>query len=53
MSKLWGLGDQTYIQIDVVYDELKIYSSNSLSNTPVQDTLQIVTISLRCGKKYR
>ena len=43
-----------HIQVnDVIYNELKFDSSNSLSNNPVKDTLPIVTIILIGGKHYR
>ena len=38
---------------DVIENELKFYSSNSLSNNPSQDPLSIVNISLRGSKKFR
>ena len=38
---------------DIVEKKLKFYSSNSLVNNNVQDTLPILTISLRGGRKSR
>ena len=38
---------------NIIEDELKFDSSNSLDNNPVNNLLPIVTISLIDGKKYR
>ena len=43
--------NKNYNQVnDVVYNELKFYSSNSLSNNIVKDPLHIVTLRLRTIK---